>query len=244
MTDAPVLELQRVHSGYGKLGVLRDVSLHVSEGEIVSVVGVNGAGKSTLLRTIAGLLPTTVGAVRLRDPGGELAPLGFAPEGRHLFPSMTVEDNLVLGTFRLSRARRRTTLDAQRQLVFELFPILAEMRHRPAGALSGGQQQMVSLGRALMAKPQLLLLDEPSMGLAPRPVKTILSALRHLTATGTAILLVEQVVGLALEASDRAYVLRSGQIALGGESHALLEDTTVLNNAYFGHSSAQVTARS
>jgi branched-chain amino acid transport system ATP-binding protein len=240
---ATVLDLHDVRSGYGRLEVLRDIALRVDEGEVVAVVGVNGAGKSTLLRTIAGLLPTAAGSIKMRDPGPDRAAFGFAPEGRHLFPAMTVDDNLTLGAFRLSRAHRRAVMASQRALVFDLFPILADMRHRPAGALSGGQQQMVSLGRALMARPQLLLLDEPSMGLAPSPVKTILAALRQLTATGTSVLLVEQVVGLALQASDRAYVLRSGQIVLGGDSSDLLDDSTTLNDAYFGHTTGATQVR-
>ena len=225
-----MLEVEGVHAAYGDVGVLRDVSLRIGAGEIVSVVGANGAGKTTLLRTIAGLLRPTAGRVVLdgerldRLPTSRIVERGVVrvPEGRRIFPGMTVRENLELGAF-LSRARRRRA--ASLDHVLGLFPILRERTGQLAGTLSGGEQQMLAIGRALMSLPRLLMLDEPSLGLAPLIVRSIFATIGELRAEGVTILLVEQNAKQALQLADRAYVLETGSVVLEGTD--LLADERV-----------------
>jgi len=233
-----VLRLEGVEAGYGDVVAVRSVSLEVRAGEIVALIGSNGAGKTTTLRAIAGLLPLRRGSVELE--GRRLNGLGSAavvragvahvPEGRQLFPTMTVGENLELGARTAEgRAYRPQTLAR----VFDLFPRLAERRAQLAGTLSGGEQQMVAIGRALMARPRLLMLDEPSLGLAPVVVGSIFANLAAINRDGLTILLVEQNVLRALKSSHRAYVLENGTITLSGASATLLADERI-KRAYLG----------
>jgi branched-chain amino acid transport system ATP-binding protein len=233
-----LLRLDGLEVAYGDMVAVRDVSLDVAPGEFVALVGSNGAGKTTTLRAITGLLRPRRGRVELdgqRIDG--LAPaaivgrgVAHVPEGRQLFPSMTVRENLELGARRAEgRARRAETLER----VLTLFPRLAERGAQLAGTLSGGEQQMCAIGRGLMARPRLLLLDEPSLGLAPVMVKLIFENLRRINAEGTTVLLVEQNVRKALELSTRAYVLENGRIALSGARDVLLHSPAI-TRAYFG----------
>lgn len=227
----PALIISGLSSGYGHVGVLRDVSLEVGRGELVTIIGSNGAGKSTLLRTIIGLVPATSGSVLFE--GGELTRLtpesavrrgiALVPEGRMLFSTMSVAENLELGAY--SRHGRDAAAEMDR--VFELFPVLGERRGQSAATLSGGEQQMLAVGRALMSSPRMMLLDEPSLGLAPRVISEIFSALDALRASGMTILLVEQDARLALKHADRGYVMRTGEIALSGSSEELLGNDDV-----------------
>jgi branched-chain amino acid transport system ATP-binding protein len=233
-----VLRLEGVEAGYGDVVAVRGVSLEVRAGEIVALIGGNGAGKTTTLRAIAGLLPLRAGTIAL--DGRRLNGLGSAtvvqagvahvPEGRQLFPTMTVRENLELGARTAEgRARRPETLTR----VFDLFPRLGERRTQLAGTLSGGEQQMVAIGRALMARPRLLMLDEPSLGLAPVVVGSIFANLAAINRDGLTILLVEQNVLRALRCSHRAYVLENGTITLTGASATLLTDERI-RRAYLG----------
>jgi branched-chain amino acid transport system ATP-binding protein len=230
-----LLRLDSLEAGYGDLVAVRDVSLEVRVGEVVSLIGSNGAGKTTTLRAITALLPVRRGRIHFdgeRIDGGTPAHvvargIAHVPEGRQLFPSMTVRENLELGA-RDKRARAQA-LDE----VFALFPRLAERQRQVAGTLSGGEQQMCAIGRGLMAQPKLLLLDEPSLGLAPVMVKLIFENLRLINARGTTILLVEQNVPRALALSDRAYVLESGRIVLHGPRDAL-QQSPHIRQAYLG----------
>jgi branched-chain amino acid transport system ATP-binding protein len=234
-----MLKIAGLSVSYGGLRALEDVSLDVAEGEFVTIVGPNGAGKTTLLRTISGAVRSAAGQMEFRGrdvtplAAHQRAALGIAhvPEGRRIFPSLTVLENLELGSYRrAARSRRREELED----VLTLFPVLRERRAQPAGSLSGGEQQMVALGRGLMAQPDLLLLDEPSQGLGPRVVEQIFETIdrirknRRLT-----ILLVEQRVVEALELCDRGYVLETGRVALAGSHDALLADPRV-QRAYLG----------
>lgn len=233
-----MLEVSKLNSGYGDVQVLRDVSLVINEGEIVSIVGANGAGKSTLLRTIMGTLPTRSGKVRFcgerltgRAPH-EIARLGLAQvmEGRRLFGHMAVEDNLLIGGDILRDARKsRDNLE----WIYSMFPRLAERRRQMARSFSGGEQQMLAIGRALMTSPKLLLLDEPSIGLAPIMVESIFEKLPQINARGITILLVEQDVHRSLSFSSRGYVLEHGAIVMEGKSSDLLADEG-LKRAYLG----------
>ena len=233
-----LLEVSDLRSGYGDLPVIRGVDVRVEEGEIVTIVGPNGAGKTTLLKTVTGLLKAWSGSVRFdgqditRTPG-HLRPeqgLVMVPEGRQLFSFMTVEENLQLGAYgKRSRASAAATLDE----VFELFPILVERRKQLAGSLSGGEQQQCALGRAVMTRPRLLILDEPSLGLAPILVERILELVQRLATTGLTVLLVEQNVHDALEMADRAYVLEQGSIVMSGTGAELLARPD-LQEAYLG----------
>jgi branched-chain amino acid transport system ATP-binding protein len=234
------LEVRSLRASYGRYDVLRDVDLHVGQGEAVALLGPNGAGKTTLLRSIMGLVKHRRGSIRV---GGEelthmptrLIARGRAalvPEGRRLFLDQSVEDNLVLGALHLHRDRRRV-----RELlesVYELFPALRSLRSRSASALSGGQQQMVAIGRMLMSDPQLLLLDEPSLGLAPMAIDDVAVALDELRQSGRALLLVEQRVELALRVSDRIYVLAGGEVALEQRASEVDAEERSLINAYLG----------
>jgi branched-chain amino acid transport system ATP-binding protein len=233
-----MLRVEGVDVGYGDTQVLWDVGLEVGDGEVVALLGSNGAGKSTLLATISGLLRPWAGRIWYagQDIGGlppeKLVGRGLVqvPQGRRLFPGLTVEQNLRLGAYR-RRDARETAPDFAR--VVALFPVLRERLHQPAGSLSGGEQQMCAIGRALMARPRLLLIDELSLGLAPAVVEGLWPALREVNAAGTSILLVEQDVQLALENSRRGYVLDTGRIVLSGPSADLLADPRIVS-AYLG----------
>jgi len=233
-----VLQLDDVHTYYGSIHALKGVSLQVREGEIVTLIGANGAGKSTTLRSINGLQRPRSGRIRFNGEDiTEAAPhtivrMGIAqsPEGRRLFPRMTVLENLEMGAFQRSdRGGLREDMDR----VFELFPRLAERRGQKAGTLSGGEQQMCAIGRALMARPKLLLLDEPSMGLAPIFVEKIFEIVLEINKQGTPVLLVEQNALMALEAASRGYVLETGRIALAGLASDLRDDEQV-RKTYLG----------
>jgi branched-chain amino acid transport system ATP-binding protein len=232
-----LLELSDIHTYYGNIEALKGVSLEVEEGEIVTLIGSNGAGKSTTLRSISGLTPPREGSIRFEGREiGETAPqdivsLGVSqsPEGRHCFSRMTVRENLDLGAY----LRRDGEIESDLERVFELFPRLKERERQKAGTMSGGEQQMLAIGRALMANPKLLLLDEPSMGIAPVLVERIYETIVEINRQGTTILLVEQNANYALEVSKRAYVLETGTIALSDES-ARLRDNPDVQKAYLG----------
>jgi branched-chain amino acid transport system ATP-binding protein len=237
-----LLEVRGLSARYGAVAALRDVSLDVRAGELVALIGANGAGKSTLLRTIAGLMPPTAGRVALegRDVTGQppeailRAGIALVPERRRVFADLTVLDNLELGGYALPRGgdfRRR--LDAGVDDAYRLFPVLHRRRDQLAGTLSGGEQQMLAIGRALMSRPRLLLCDEPSLGLAPLIVQEIMRLLAALREAGTTILLVEQNARMALRAADRAYVLETGSVVLAGSAAELL-DNDELKAAYLG----------
>jgi len=236
-------------AGYGRTQVLRDVTLHVDEGELVALIGANGAGKSTLLRTVVGAIAPQSGSVRFAgaEIGGvrteRLVRDGIAlvPEGRLLFGPMSVRENLDLGAYTSSGGARGADADRQRDRVHALFPVLAERAQQPAETLSGGEQQMLAVGRALMSGPRLLLLDEPSLGLAPKVIAEIFSVLDRLREEGVTILLVEQDARLALKHSDRGYVLRTGAVALEGSARELLEDESV-RRIYLGSWSGKEAA--
>jgi branched-chain amino acid transport system ATP-binding protein len=233
-----MLTLKSVQAGYGRLPVLKGISLHVRQGEVVTLIGGNGAGKTTTLRTISGLLPPHKGAIEFagcdltRMSPERIVPLGLAlvPEGRRVFRTLSVNANLELGAF-----HRRDKGGVRRDLedIRERFPILKERAHQAAGTLSGGEQQILAIGRALMARPRLLMLDEPSMGLAPRMVTQVYDILAELKAAGTTILLVEQNARAALKVADRGYVLETGRIILDGAAGDLRDDPEV-QRAYLG----------
>ena len=232
-----LLELRDVHTYYGNIHALKGVSLHVDEGEIVTLLGSNGAGKSTTLRTISGTLRPRQGSVHLRGraidtlAAHEIVKLGLAqsPEGRHVFARMTVYENLELGAF----ARRGQNLDADLARVYDLFPRLRERRTQRAGTLSGGEQQMLAIGRALMAQPSVLLLDEPSMGLSPILTEQIFSIIGDINSQGTTVLLVEQNAQMALNLAGRGYVLQTGRIILADTAASLARNEQV-RQAYLG----------
>jgi branched-chain amino acid transport system ATP-binding protein len=236
-----LLEVENLHVGYGELEVVHGISLSVSRGEIVTVLGSNGAGKTTTLRSIAGLIAPGAGRVIL---GGDridglaahdIAARGLAlvPEGRQLFPEHTVLENLQLGAYRALRAHKEKEFESALAEVFELFPRVRERLDQPAGVLSGGEQQMVAIARALVSRPKLLLLDEPSLGLAPILVRTIFDAFTALKARGVTILLVEQMAWLGLEICDYAHVLENGRIMLSGPPKELAANPRVMH-AYLG----------
>ncbi|QIL74171.1 ABC transporter ATP-binding protein (plasmid) [Diaphorobacter sp. HDW4B] len=234
-----LLNIDGLTARYDRSPVLDNVSLEVAEGGFVAVVGANTAGKSTLLRCISGLLGKTSGSIRFADteilklPAHQVPALGIAhvPEGRHVFAEMSVEENLWLGAY--TRRRERAALSEDCERVYTLFPRLKERRNQASGTLSGGEQQMVAFGRALMLRPRLLLLDEPSHGLAPKVVEEMHEAMVNIHRTGLTILLVEQNTRLALSVAQQAYVLQSGRVVLSGESSALLNDERV-RAAYLG----------
>src|SRR5687767_9629614 len=234
----PILEIEDVHTYYGAIHALKGISLTVNEGEVVTLIGANGAGKSTTLRSINGINHPSEGRIRFqgRDitnaPPHAIVKMGIAqsPEGRRLFPRMTVLENLQMGAFqRTDRANFQEDLDR----VFDLFPRLAERKLQKAGTMSGGEQQMCAMGRALMARPKLLLLDEPSMGLAPIFVDRIFEIVREINAQGTPILLVVQNALMALDAAKRGYVLETGKIALQGPAKELRNNEQV-RKTYLG----------
>jgi branched-chain amino acid transport system ATP-binding protein len=232
-----VLSVEQVRSSYGRIEALHGISVEVARGEIVTLLGANGAGKTTLIRAISGVQPISAGRIRFDDRPLEgvsahaRVALGIAqvPEGRQVFAPLSVEDNLRLGAW----PRRNVRLDAELASVYELFPALASRRRISAGMLSGGEQQMLAIGRALMAKPRLLLLDEPSMGLAPILVEQILDVVRGLKQAGLTLLLVEQNARAALAIADRGYVVETGRIATSGSAVELLADARV-QAAYLG----------
>ena len=233
-----MLEVRDLRAGYGRIEALHGVSVTVGQGEIVTVIGANGAGKSTLLRSLCGMLRPSGGTIRLdgQEVGGLASSdmirrgMVMVPEGRHVFPEMTVSENLDLGAY-YRRDRAATRADVEK--VLALFPILRERLHRPAGRMSGGQQQMLAIGRALMSRPRLLLLDEPSLGLAPAIVQQLGGIIRGLNQEGTTILLVEQNARMALRLAHRAYVLATGRIAQTGTGAELLNDPGV-HETYLG----------
>lgn len=232
-----MLAVENLHSSYGRIPALKGVSLNVEKGEIVALVGANGAGKTTLLRAISGVQPVTGGRILFEGaditalPANARVKAGIAqvPEGRQVFQPLTVKDNLLLGAY----LRRDDGFLSDLEKVYRMFPVLAEYRYRRAAELSGGQQQMLAIGRAFMSRPRLLLLDEPSMGLAPIPMLQVLEAVRELKASGVTILLVEQNAQRALEVADRAYVVETGNIVLSGPAKELLGDDRV-RSAYLG----------
>lgn len=237
MTD-PVLRVSGLQAAYGRIRALHGVDLEVHAGEAVTIIGANGAGKTTLLRTVSGLMSPAGGRVELsgRDLTGAPAErcvragLSLVPEGRQVFPSLSVEDNLRLGAY---LRRRDPEVDDDLDRVFELFPALKDRRAQMAGTLSGGEQQMLAVGRGLMSAPQVLLLDEPSLGLAPLAIKEVVQQLQRLAASGTTILLVEQNARAALKVASRGYVLAQGRVIVDGTTEELLDDERV-RAAYLG----------
>jgi branched-chain amino acid transport system ATP-binding protein len=245
-----MLRIRNLDSGYGNLTVLRRVSLHVKPGEIVSIVGANGAGKTTLLQTIIGLVRARSGEVLFEGKDVTAAPTdrtvamgcSLVPEGRQVFADMTVRENLLLGGYVQRRRAGRHDLLADLDRVCQLFPVLAERRRQLAGTLSGGEQQMLAMGRALMARPRLLMLDEPSMGLAPLVVRDIFEIIVRIAASGSTVLLVEQNARSALKVSHRGYVLETGTVVLQGTSEELLANRDV-QRAYLGKDASEETER-
>jgi branched-chain amino acid transport system ATP-binding protein len=238
---APLLQVDNLRIRYGAIEALKGVSLALDEGEIVTVLGANGAGKSTLLRAISGLQPAHGGEVRLdgaalqRVPAYDIVQRGisYSPEGRRVFPTLTVDENLTLGAF--IRRRQKRDVSEARERAFGLFPLLKERRRQLAGTLSGGEQQMLAIGRALMSTPRVLLLDEPSLGLAPILVHLIFEIIQEINRQGVAILLVEQNAHQALELAHRGYVLEVGTMAVEGLSASLKSDPRI-QEAYLGGS--------
>jgi branched-chain amino acid transport system ATP-binding protein len=237
-----LLEVRDLRVYYGAARALHGISFDVSEGEVVTIIGGNGAGKSTTLKTVSGLselLKTVEGEVTFagkrveHQPAHKVARMGMAhvPEGRRVFPTSSVEDNLLLGGY--CRRKQRASFGADLENIYERFPVLGERRHQAAGLLSGGEQQMLAIGRALMARPSFLLLDEPSLGLAPLLVSDVFRIIRQLADEGTTILLVEQMANQALAVADRAYVLESGSITAEGPANEVREDPRV-KAAYLG----------
>jgi branched-chain amino acid transport system ATP-binding protein len=237
MTSTPLLEIRGVSAGYGRTEVLRDVSMTMAAGEIVALLGSNGAGKSTLNRTISGLVRARSGGIVFeghpidRAEPSEIVESGLihVPEGRKIFPNMTVLENLDLGSYRRATSRR----GQNRERVFATFPRLSQRRSQNAGTLSGGEQQMLAIGRGLMAEPKLLILDEPSLGLSPRLVEDLFALIAKIHADGLAILLVEQNVVQSLALAARAYILEQGEIVLSGAA-ATLRENPDLKRAYLG----------
>ena len=232
-----MLEVSNLHSAYGRIEVLKGVSLEVRAGEIVALIGSNGAGKTTLLRALSGVQPVTQGEIRFRGERVDRLPpyrrvergMTQSPEGRQVFGPLSVTDNLRLGAY----MRRDKEIENDRERIFEMFPVLREKKLQAASGLSGGQQQMLAIGRALMGKPRLLLLDEPSLGLSPILVDQILAAIVSLKAGGITVLLVEQNASAALEIADSGYVMETGRIVSSGDGSALLSDPKV-KAAYLG----------
>ncbi|MFE4425960.1 ABC transporter ATP-binding protein [Peribacillus butanolivorans] len=233
-----MLKIEDINVYYGNIQALKGISLSINEGEIVTLIGANGAGKSTMLKTISGLLKPKQGKIMYEGQsiGGKAAQsivkmgISHVPEGRRVFANMTVEENLQLGAY---LRKDKTGIKQDMEKVYELFPRLLERLKQQSGTLSGGEQQMLAMGRALMAKPRLLLLDEPSMGLAPLLVKQIFNIIEEINKTGTTILLVEQNANLALSIADRAYVVETGRIVLSGKSEELTASEEI-KNAYLG----------
>ena len=247
-----MLKILNLEAGYGELRVLKGISLHVSPGEVVTVIGANGAGKTTLLKTIAGILKARCGEVEFNkrrihnEPAERIVARGcsLVPEGRHIFSTLTVKENLILGSYSAARAsrpgrigRRRAdnqqSIDEALEQVYELFGILRERSGQLAGTLSGGQQQMLAIGRALMSRPRLLMMDEPSLGVAPLVVKDMYKAIVNLKRGGLTILLVEQNARAALTVADRGYIIETGELVLQGTARQLC-DSAEVQRAYLG----------
>ena len=234
-----LLEVDNLHVYYGHIHAVKGISLQVDKGEIVTLIGANGAGKSTTLKTISGLLHPREGSIKLdgqtigKVPPHEIAAKGVAhvPEGRHIFPRLTVDENLAMGAFTL---KDQAVIDRQKELAFHLFPRLKERRDQQGGTLSGGEQQMLAIARALMMNPRILLMDEPSMGLAPVLVESIFDTIRDINQSqGTTILLVEQNALMALGLASRGYVLQTGEIVLQDTAQSL-QDNEMVRKAYLG----------
>jgi branched-chain amino acid transport system ATP-binding protein len=233
-----MLEVDKINTGYGGIQVLWDISLKVDEGEFVAIVGANGAGKSTLLKTIAGIHGQTSGAISFENERIEALPahsvvargIAMVPEGRRLFPYMTVKENLEMGAFTVKDPEK---VQKNMKWVFGLFPKLEERQKQMAGTFSGGEQQMLTIGRALMSRPRFLMLDEPSLGLQPNIVTNVFESMKILHGEGVTILLVEQNVRKSLEIAQRGYVLEHGHVVMSGESSELLQDEGV-RKAYLG----------
>jgi branched-chain amino acid transport system ATP-binding protein len=236
--EQPVLELSNVHAGYGSLKALHGISLKVMRDEIVALLGANGAGKSTILRALSGLIAPTSGTIRLEgeEIGGAKPQailrrgMAHCPEERHVWPELTVDENLELGAYLV---RSRPELKRRLEIAFERFPRLNERRNQLAGTLSGGEQQMLAIARALMAEPRLLLLDEPSLGLSPKLAADVFQVVRDIRDSGVTVLLVEQNVHIALSAASRVYVIETGRVVAESRSEELLKDPALLN-AYLG----------
>jgi branched-chain amino acid transport system ATP-binding protein len=234
-----LLEIENLHSYYGHVHALKGISLEVEEGEIVTLIGANGAGKTTTLRTVSGLLPPREGRVVFDGqelngvPAHQIVNMGIsqAPEGRKVFTTLTVQENLNMGAYSLGGDK--AAIEENRRRVFELFPRLEERKSQIGGTLSGGEQQMLSIGRALMARPKLLMLDEPSLGLAPMLVKAIFETIQEINQGGVTILLVEQNARAALRLADKGYVLETGRTILSGSAEELIRDERV-RKAYLG----------
>ena len=232
-----MLRIEGLRAGYGELEILHGIDLEVQEGEVVALIGANGAGKTTTLKTISGVVRASTGSITFDGEGihnwqpRQIVSEGLiqVPEGRKLFPELSVRDNLFLGSYRRGRSEADDTVDE----VFELFPLLSERSDQTAGTLSGGEQQMLAIGRALMGKPRLLMLDEPSLGLAPMLVADIFEVVRDLRRRGLTVMLVEQNAVHALQLSDRGYVLENGSVVLEGTGEELLGDDRV-RSAYLG----------
>ncbi|MFJ2739828.1 ABC transporter ATP-binding protein [Streptomyces sp. NPDC087440] len=233
-----LLEVEDLRVSYGKIEAVKGISFRVDEGQVVTLIGTNGAGKTTTLRTLSGLLRPTGGRIVFDGkplsgvPAHKIVALGLAhsPEGRHIFPRLTITENLQLGAF-LRNDKEGIARDIQR--AYDLFPILGERRKQAAGTLSGGEQQMLAMGRALMSRPKLLMLDEPSMGLSPIMMQKIMETIRELRSTGTTILLVEQNAQAALSLADQGHVMEIGRVVLSGTGERLLHDESV-RKAYLG----------
>lgn len=236
-----MLNIKNLEAGYGKLRVLKRISMHVDAGEIVTIIGANGAGKTTLLYTIAGMIKATAGEINLFDDSPlartkpeKIVALGcsLVPEGRQVFSTMSVRDNLILGAYVQSR-KKGFNKEGELQAIYDIFPILKDRESQLAGTLSGGEQQMLAMGRSLMAKPKLIMMDEPSTGLAPLIVKDIFQIILRLRESGNTVLLVEQNAKAALGIADRGYVLETGKIILQGPAEDLLDNSDV-QRAYLG----------
>lgn len=243
-----MLKIQSVMTYYGRILALKGVSLHVEPGEIVAIVGPNGAGKTTALNTIAGVIPNRSGKIIFNGeditnkPTEKLVDMGLVqvPEGRQLFAEMTVYENLVLGTYRRGRLEKKTKMAAELDRIYTVFPRLKERTNQLAGTLSGGEQQMLAIGRALMASPKLLLLDEPSMGLAPLVAKEIFKIIADLRKEGTTVLIVEQNAKAALGIAKRAYVMETGRIVMEGSASDLSRNPEI-QRAYLGKGYKQIS---